>query len=99
MFEPSLAAKGGGHGVIDMALLRVIRRRAFRGVRMRQMARRLSRAVSTISRELQRIAAARAGGRKYRATTAQWHANRTVAMDRHLQHLETALEPGRTNAG
>jgi hypothetical protein len=43
---------------------------------MREVARRLGRAVSTISRELRRIAATRSGGLEYRATTAQWHAER-----------------------
>src|SRR5215217_4113983 len=45
-----------------------------RGVR--EIARRLGRAASTISRELRRNAATRSGGLEYRATTAQWHAER-----------------------
>jgi IS30 family transposase len=45
---------------------------------VREMARRLSRAPSTISRELRRNAATRSGGLEYRATTAQWHANRSA---------------------
>jgi IS30 family transposase len=40
------------------------------------MAQRLGRAPSTISRELRRNAATRGGGPQYRATTAQWHADR-----------------------
>jgi len=45
---------------------------------VRAMARRLARASSTISRELRRNAATRAGGFEYRATTAQWHADRAA---------------------
>jgi len=47
---------------------------AGRGVR--EIARRVGRAPSTISRELRRNAATRSGGFVYRATTAQWHAER-----------------------
>src|SRR5512144_2554220 len=43
---------------------------------VRAIARRLSRSPSTISRELRRNAATRGGRREYRATTAQWHAER-----------------------
>jgi IS30 family transposase len=43
---------------------------------VREIARRLGRAASTISRELRRNAATRGGGLDYRATTAQWHAER-----------------------
>ena len=43
---------------------------------VREIARRLGRAASTISRELRRNAATRSGGLEYRATTAQWHAER-----------------------
>jgi IS30 family transposase len=45
---------------------------------VREIARRLSRAPSTISRELRRNAATRSGGLEYRATTAQWHAERAA---------------------
>ena len=45
---------------------------------MLEIARRLSRAPSTISRELRRNAATRGGGLEYRATTAQWHADRSA---------------------
>jgi transposase, IS30 family len=45
---------------------------------VRQIARRLERAPSTISRELRRNAATRSGGLAYRATTAQWHADRSA---------------------
>ena len=43
---------------------------------VREIARRLGRAASTISRELHRNAATRGGCLDYRATTAQWHADR-----------------------
>lgn len=43
---------------------------------VRAIARRLGREPSTISRELRRNAATRGGGFEYRATTAQWHADR-----------------------
>jgi IS30 family transposase len=43
---------------------------------VREIARRLGRSPSTISRELRRNAATRSGGFQYRATTAQWHADR-----------------------
>jgi IS30 family transposase len=47
-----------------------------RGCGVREIARRLGRSPSTISRELRRNAATRGGGLEYRATTAQWHADR-----------------------
>jgi len=56
----------------EIALLRV------QGCSMREVARRLGRAASTISRELRRNAATRTGGLEYRATTAQWHAERSA---------------------
>ena len=43
---------------------------------VRAIARRMRRAPSTISRELRRNAATRSGGFEYRATAAQWHADR-----------------------
>jgi len=43
---------------------------------VREIARRLGRAPSTISRELRRNAATRGGNFEYRASTAQWHAER-----------------------
>jgi transposase-like protein len=56
----------------EIALLRV------QGCSMRDVARRLGRTASTISRELRRNAATRSGGLEYRATTAQWHAERSA---------------------
>jgi IS30 family transposase len=45
---------------------------------VRAIARKLGRAPSTISRELRRNAATRSGGLEYRASTAQWHADRAL---------------------
>ena len=47
-----------------------------RGCGAREIARQLRRSPSTISRELRRNAATRGGNLEYRATTAQWHADR-----------------------
>jgi IS30 family transposase len=49
-----------------------------RGLGVREVARRSGRAASTISRELRRNAATRGGNLDYRATTAQWHAERAA---------------------
>jgi IS30 family transposase len=49
-----------------------------RGLGVREVARRLGRAASTISRELRRNAATRGGTLEYRAITAQWHAERAA---------------------
>lgn len=48
------------------------------GLRVRECARRMGRAPSTISRELRRNAARRCGHLEYKATTAQWHADRAA---------------------
>jgi transposase, IS30 family len=47
-----------------------------RSVRVRDIARKLGRSPSTVSRELRRNASTRGGDLEYRATTAQWHADR-----------------------
>ncbi len=47
-----------------------------RGHGVRAIARQLRRSPSTISRELRRNAATRSGDLQYRATAAQWHADR-----------------------
>jgi IS30 family transposase len=56
----------------EIALLRA------QGSTVQDVAHRLERAASTISRELRRNAATRSGGLEYRATTAQWHAERAA---------------------
>jgi IS30 family transposase len=48
------------------------------GLGVREIARGLGRAPSTISRELRRNAATRCGNLDYRAVTAQWHAERAA---------------------
>ena len=49
-----------------------------RGLGVRAIARKIGRSASTISRELRRNAATRSRGFEYRATTAQWHADRAA---------------------
>ena len=68
----------------QVALLRV------QGYSVREVARRLGRAASTISREVRRNAATRGGGLEYRATTAQWHADRAA---RRPKPAKLALNP------
>ena len=73
----------------DIALCRA------QGHGVREVARRLGRAASTISRELRRNAATRGGGLDYRATAAQWHAERAARRPkpanwrptRHCRHM------------
>jgi len=48
------------------------------GTGIREIARRVGRSASTISRELRRNATTRSGGLDYRATVAQWHAERAA---------------------
>ena len=55
----------------EIAILRA------QGAGVRDIARRLRRAPSTVSRERRRNAATRSGGLAYRASTAQWHSART----------------------
>ena len=54
----------------EIAILRA------QGAGVRDIARRIRRAPSTVSRELRRNAATRSGGLAYRASTAQWHSAR-----------------------
>ena len=56
----------------ELAILRA------QGTGIREIARQVGRSASTISRELRRNAATRSGGLDYRATTAQWHAERAA---------------------
>jgi IS30 family transposase len=53
-----------------------------RGTGIRAIARKLERSPSTISREVRRNAATRGGNLDYRASTAQWHADRAAARPR-----------------
>jgi IS30 family transposase len=61
------------------------------GAGVREIARQLGRSPSTISRELRRNAATRSGGFEYRATTAQWHADRRA---RRPKPAKLAVNPG-----
>src|SRR5689334_6881346 len=64
---------GGTHLTLEERVWRA------QGHGVREVARRLGRAASTVSRELRRNAATRGGGGlEYRATTAQWHAERAA---------------------
>src|ERR671911_1521727 len=76
MFVPSAKLLSGRYLSFaereEIALLRA------QGCTMQEVARRIGRAASTISRELRRNAATRSGGLEYRATTAQWHAERSA---------------------
>src|SRR3712207_6434563 len=63
----------------EIALLRV------EGLGVREVARRLGRAASTISRGLRRNAATRGGEVDYRATTAQWHAERAARRPKRVK--------------
>ena len=63
----------------QLALLRAL------GHGVRECARQLQRAPSTVSRELRRNAATRSGALEYRATTAQWHADRASQRAKHAK--------------
>src|SRR3954470_16543355 len=69
----------------EIALLRV------QGCGVRETARRLGRDASTISRELRRNAATRSGGLEYRATTAQWHAERAARRPKRAKLAENSV--------
>ena len=75
-FGPSAQPRSGRYLSLpereEIALLRA------QGCTIREMGRRIQRAASTVSRELRRNAATRSGGMTYRATTAQWHAERSA---------------------
>lgn len=66
----------------EIALLRV------EGHGAREVAHRLGRAPSTISRELRWNAATRGGTLEYRATTAQWHAERAARRPKRAKLCE-----------
>src|SRR3954470_1485621 len=90
MFRPSAKPLSGRYLSFaereEIALLRA------QGQSMQEVARRLGRAASTISRELRRNAATRSGGLEYRATTAQWHADRSASRPKSTElALNTAL--------
>jgi len=84
---------------VERELLALLRAQ---GHGVRACARHLDRAPSTISRELRRNAATRGGALDYRATTAQWHADRAaqrpkpakLALDARLRHYVQARLAG-----
>jgi IS30 family transposase len=69
----------------EIALLRA------QGHGVREVARHLGRAASTVSRELRRNAATRNGGLDYRATTAQWHAERAARRPKPAKLAENVV--------
>src|SRR3954464_3058360 len=60
------------------------------GQGVREVARRLGRAASTISRELRRTAAARGGSLDHRPPTAQWHAERAARRPKRAKLVTNA---------
>jgi IS30 family transposase len=66
---------------------------------VRAIARKLGRAPSTISRELRRNAATRSGGLEYRASTAQWHANRSSRRPKTAKLVEDKRFSGTCRTG
>src|SRR6476661_1258077 len=76
MFRPSAKPLSGRY--LSFAEREEITLLRAQGHSRQEVARRLGRSASTISRELRRNAATRSGGLEYRATTAQWHANRSA---------------------
>src|SRR4051794_41560017 len=89
MFRPSAKPLSGRYLSFaereEIALLRA------QGQSMQEVARRLGRAASTISRELRRNAATRSGGLEYRATTAQWHAERAARRPKRAKLAENSV--------
>ena len=76
MFRPAAKPLSGRYLSLaereDIALLLV------QGHSLQEIGRRLGRSASTISREVRRNATTRSGGLDYRATVAQWHAERSA---------------------
>ena len=72
----------------EIALLRA------QGCTVREVGRRIRRAASTVSRELRRNAATRSGGMEYRASTAQWHAERSARRPKQTKLMWNAALHG-----
>ncbi|MEX2163034.1 MAG: IS30 family transposase [Sulfuricaulis sp.] len=68
----------------ELALLKV------QGLGVREIARRMGRSPSTVSRELRRNAATRGGVLRYRATVAQWKAERAAERPKAAKLAENA---------
>jgi IS30 family transposase len=73
---PPISLSPGSERYLSFAEREAIAILKARGASVREIARRLHRAPSTVSREVRRNAATRSGGLEYRATTAQWHRDR-----------------------
>lgn len=76
MFSPSFHPASGRY--LSFAEREEIALCRAQGLGICEIARRLERSASTISRELRRNAATRSGGLDYRAIPAQWHAERSA---------------------
>ena len=80
MFRPAAKPLSGRYLSLvereEIALLLV------QGHSLQEIGRRLGRSASTISREVRRNATTRGGGAEYRATVAQWHAERSARRPR-----------------
>lgn len=76
MFRP--AAKPVSGRYLSLAEREEIALLLVKGHSLHEVGRRLGRSASTISREVRRNAATRSGGLDYRATVAQWHAERSA---------------------
>jgi Helix-turn-helix domain len=91
MFGPSAQPRSGRYLSLpereEIALLRA------QGCTIREMGRRIQRAASTVSRELRRNAATRSGGMTYRATTAQWHAERSACRPKQAKLMWNNTNP------
>src|SRR6476660_7575371 len=76
----------------EIALLRA------QGCTVQEVARQIGRAASTISRELRRNAATRSGGLEYRASTAQWHAERSARRPKQAKLVLRSLDACRSTS-
>jgi len=76
MFRPSAKPLSGRY--LSLAEREEIALLLVQGLSVRKIAHQLGRAASTISREIRRNSATRSGNFEYRATAAQWHAERAA---------------------
>lgn len=76
---PSISLKSVTNRYLSFAEREEIAIHRAQGIGVREIARRTGRSPSTISRELRRNASTRAYGAPYRASTAQWHAERRAS--------------------
>jgi IS30 family transposase len=89
MFAPSTKPLSGRY--LSFADREEIALYRAQGLGVCEIARRLDRSASTISRELRRNAANRSGGLDYRAITAQWHAERSARRPKSAKLLVNAV--------